>query len=161
MLDLMVHDLDVLTSIVDAPVRSVSAVGTLSNRHVSAQFRFGNGTVATVDASRATQQKVRELTLTAGDCYVTLDYMDQSLELHRHSLPEVVATNGDVRHRTASVVERPIVENGEPLKRELESFTSSVRADEAPAVSGEDGLEAVELAKRVECALDRAEVLEA
>ncbi len=161
MLDLMVHDLDVLTSIVGSGVASISAMGTVSNSHVSAQLRFEDGTVATVDASRATQQKVRELTLTAGDCYVTLDYIEQSLELYRHSLPEVVATNGDVRHRTASVVERPIVENGEPLKAELESFTASVRTDERPPVTGEDGLEAVELARRVERALERTEVVEA
>jgi len=161
MLDLMVHDLDVLTSIVDADVRSVSAVGTLSNRHVSAQLRFSDGTVATVDASRATQHKVRKLTLTAGDCYVTLDYLAQSLELYRHSLSEIVASNGDVRHRTASVVERPIIENGEPLRRELASFVEAVERDREPAVTGDDGLRAIELARRVERALDRAEVLEA
>lgn len=160
MLDLMVHDLDVLASIVDSEVRTVSAVGTLADQHVSAQLRFADGTVATVDASRATQQKVRELTLTASDCYVTLDYLAQSLEVYRHSLSEVVAGASGVRHRTASVVERPIVDNGEPLKHELRSFARSARAGTEPEVTAADGLRAVELAQRIESALGRTEVAE-
>ncbi|WP_435346440.1 Gfo/Idh/MocA family oxidoreductase [Haloarchaeobius sp. HRN-SO-5] len=160
MLDLMVHDFDVLTTLVDAEVQTMSAVGTLSDRHVSAQLRFDDGTVATLDASRATQQKVRELTVTAGECYVTLDYLAQSLELYRHSLSEVVADDGNVRHRTASVVERPIVENGEPLRNELRSFVEAVRTGTEPEVTGEDGIRAVELAQRVEQSLDRREVVE-
>lgn len=160
MLDLMVHDLDVLTSIVDSDVETVSAVGTLADDHVSAQMRFADGTVATVDASRATQQKVRELTLTANECYVTLDYIEQSLELHRHSLPEVVTGDGDVRHRTASVVERPILDTGEPLKRELRSFANAVANGDTPTVTGGDGLRAVALAQRIEASLGKVEVVE-
>ncbi|ELZ22316.1 oxidoreductase domain protein [Halosimplex carlsbadense 2-9-1] len=153
--DLMIHDIDVICSLTDEPVTDVAAFGAAAGGHVVAQLEFADGRVASLTASRVTQERVRDLAVTAEDCHVEVDYMDQSVEIHRHSLPEYVATDGDVRYRHESVIERPTVETGEPLKNELSSFAESVRERTEPETTGEDGIRAVELAERIEAATER------
>ena len=119
-----------------------------------AQVAFENGVVGTLTASRVTQQKVRDLALTAEDCRANVDYANQTLQIHRHSLPEYYEADGDLRYRHESIIERPTVENGEPLNPELASFAEAVRIGSPPAVTGADALEVLEVARRVESALD-------
>jgi len=149
-LDLMIHDIDVLRALLDGEPESVSAVGATDGEYATACFEFDDGVVASLTASRVTQQKVRRLNVTARECRVVVDYIDQSVDIHRHSLPSYVESDGNVRHRTESVVERPSVQNGEPLKAELASFVDTVRTGGDPVVTPEDGLRAVELADQVE-----------
>ncbi len=149
-MDLMIHDLDVLLSIVDDDIESVSAVGTRDNRYASASIQFEGGVVAGLTASRVTQEKVRKLSITAEECRVNVDYIDQSVEIHRHSMPEYIEENGDLRYRHESIVERPTVENGEPLKNELRSFVRSATSSGTPVVTGEDGLRVLEVAREID-----------
>ncbi|WP_436930358.1 Gfo/Idh/MocA family protein [Halosimplex halobium] len=153
--DLMIHDIDVICSLTDEPVTDVAAAGAADGGHVVAQLQFADGRVASLTASRVTQERVRDLAVTAEDCHVEVDYIDQSVEIHRHSLPEYVAADGDVRYRHESVIERPTVETGEPLKNELSSFADAVRERTEPETTGEDGIRAVELAERIEAAIAR------
>ncbi len=147
--DLMIHDIDILCSMLDAEPASLSASGTKDGDYATATCSFEDDVEATLTASRVTQQKVRQLAITAEDCRVTVDYVDQSVEIHRGSTPEYVSADGDLRHRVESVVERPLVENGEPLKRELASFADAARNGTEPVVTAEDGIRAVEVASRV------------
>lgn len=149
-LDLMIHDADVLLSLVDAPVATVQAAETADDQYVAATISFENGIVATLTASRVTQQRVRTLSVTAESCRVNVDYMDQSVRINRHSLPEYIESNGDVRYRYENIVEQPTVENGEPLRKELASFAETVRTNSEPVVSAADGIRALELVKRVQ-----------
>ncbi len=148
--DLMIHDIDVVCSLAGEPVSDVSAAGAADGDHVVAQLEFESGHVASLTASRVTQQRIRDLAVTAEDCHVDVDYMDQSVQIHRHSLPEYVATDGDVRYRHESVIERPTVETGEPLKNELSSFAEAVQDGSEPRTTGEDGIRAVEIAAWIE-----------
>ncbi|WP_049970217.1 Gfo/Idh/MocA family protein [Haladaptatus cibarius] len=149
-MDLMIHDLDVLLSIVDDDITSVTAIGTQDNRYASANIEFDGGVVAGLTASRVTQEKVRKLSITAEECRVNVDYTNQSVEIHRHSMPEYIEDNGDLRYRHESIVERPTVENGEPLKNELRSFVRSVTTGSTPVVTGEDGLRVLEVAREID-----------
>jgi predicted dehydrogenase len=149
-LDLMIHDIDVLVSLVDSPVVDVCAEVARDDQHITAMLRFENGTLGTLTASRVTQQKVRQLSVTATECRVNVDYIAQSIEIHRSSMPEYVETDDSIRFRNASVVERPTVENGEPLKHELSAFLEAVREGTEPVVTAEDGLRALEIARRVD-----------
>ncbi|GAA0230313.1 Gfo/Idh/MocA family protein [Haladaptatus pallidirubidus] len=149
-MDLMIHDLDVLLSIVDDDIASVAAVGTQDNRYASANIEFEGGVVAGLTASRVTQEKIRKLSITAKECRVNVDYTNQSVEIHRHSMPEYIEENGDLRYRHESIVERPTVENGEPLKNELRSFVRSVTTGSTPVVTGEDGLRVLEVAREID-----------
>jgi len=148
-LDLMIHDVDLALSLVDSAVTSVSATRAHDEDHVVAQLDFENGVAADLTASRVTQEKVRELAVTATEGWVTVDYASQCLRIHRQSVPEYYDDDGSVGHRTASVTERPTVDNEEPLKRQLRSFVETHRDGGDPEVSGEDGVRAVELAQRI------------
>jgi predicted dehydrogenase len=147
--DLMVHDLDLLLSLVDDDIDEITANGR-DKRHVSAQLTFDDGAIGDLTASRLTQQKVRTLGITAMDCQVNVDFIDQSVEIHRQSFPEFIEQNGDVRYRQESVIERPMVKNGEPLKAELRSFVESAVNGTEPVVTAEDGLRVLKIAERVE-----------
>jgi len=148
--DLMIHDLDVVCALLGGTPESVTAAGGHDGQYATATCTFPDGVVASFTASRVTQQKVRQLAITARECQVLVDYTDQSVEIHRSSAPEYVAGNGGFRHRTESVVERPMVDNGEPLAHELRAFLEAARNGTEPVVSAEDGLRALELATRVD-----------
>jgi predicted dehydrogenase len=148
-LDLMIHDIDIVGAVIDGEVTDLCASTVAADPYVTATLDFDGGVVGTLTASRVTQQKVRTLSITARDCRVTVDYIDQSIEIHRQSRPEWVERGGDVSFRHRNIVEHPTVENGEPLKAELSSFVDAAATGTPPAVSGEDGLRAVSLANRI------------
>ncbi len=148
-LDLMIHDIDVVLAMLGESPESVTAHGAKNNQYATADLTFADGTVASLTASRVTQQRVRKLAITAESCRVNVDYIDRSVEIHRHSLPEYIEDNGDVRYRHESIVERPTVQTGEPLKNELEAFVAAATGDGDPVVSGEDGLRVLEVAREI------------
>ncbi|HET7324686.1 MAG TPA: Gfo/Idh/MocA family oxidoreductase [Halococcus sp.] len=149
-MDLMIHDIDVLLSLIGEDVSTINAVGAEENRYIDAQLRFTNGIVASLTASRITQKKIRVLSITARECWITVDYIDRSVEIHRHSLPEYVEGNSGMHYRHEGVVERPMVDSGEPLKEELASFVECVKTGSEPLVSAEDGLRALRVARKID-----------
>ncbi len=149
-LDLMIHDIDIVLSLLDEMPSSIQSAGVDENRHASALLEFDSGVMASLTASRKTERKVRTLEITAEECLVELDYMDQSIEIHRSSVPEYIEHDGDVRFRHESIVERPTVTNAEPLRKELESFVSVIDAHGIPEVTVQDGINALEVAEAIE-----------
>jgi predicted dehydrogenase len=148
-MDLMIHDIDVVLSLLDSDLESVTAMAVRDGRHATAQFDFDDDIVGTVTASRVTQEKIRDFCVTARECRVNVDYMDQSIQIHRHSSPEFLNGEDGYWFRNESIIERPMVESGEPLKRELASFVRAVNEDQEPVVTGEDGLAALALARKI------------
>ena len=139
-LDLMTHDIDILLSLVDAEASSVSGARTEDGNYSTATFQFEDGTIGRLTASRTTQERVRELTVTAEECLIRVDYADQSVEVHRHAPAE----------GQDEVIERLSVESVEPLKSELGSFVDAVETGDRPVVTAGDGLRVVELALRID-----------
>ena len=148
--DLMIHDIDVVFSLVGDDVNAINALGTRSNRYINAQLGFESGVVASLTASRLTQEKVRKLSITTEESWIVVDYLNQSIEMHRHSLPEYIEQQGELRYRHEGIVERPMVESAEPLRRELASFVECVSAGREPEVTAADGLRALDVAKRID-----------
>ena len=146
--DLMIHDIDILLSLVDAKPETITAMAN-GQQYANVQLGFGDS-VASLTASRMTQEKIRRLAVTAESCRVNVDFIDQTIEIHRRSLPEYVESNGDVRYRHESVVERPMVENGEPLKAELSAFVDAVRNGSDPLVTAEEAIRALEVVDSIE-----------
>ncbi|PSQ46614.1 gfo/Idh/MocA family oxidoreductase [Halobacteriales archaeon SW_12_67_38] len=161
-MDLMIHDIDVALSLVNEDLDLVNAVGTQGSRYVDAQLRFDGGSVASLTASRVTQRKVRELTITTRDAWIVVDYIDRSIEIHRQS-SERYEPSDDARHATfhsrawrrgiesnEGIIEQPMVGGGEPLKEELAAFVDCVETGDEPAVTAEDGLRALEVARTID-----------
>ncbi len=150
-LDLMIHDLDIVATLLSSEVASIDAVGVpvLTERVdiANARIRFDSGCVANLTASRISQGKVRKLRVWERERYVSVDYFNQEalcyqLNRRQGQVPEI--------QQRALTVERQ-----EPLKLELVDFLDAVRERRRPEVSGEDGLRALQLATRVIAAMER------
>lgn len=153
-MDLMIHDVDLVTALVDEPVERVDAMGTENVDYAVAQVQFASGIVGKLAASRVTQEKERKLSLTARNCHLTVDFTEQTIEIHRQSLPKTLRENGDGTYHQENVVERVSVETGEPLKNELSAFIRASVDGTEPLVSGEDGIHAVELTRQIDALAD-------
>jgi len=172
-LDLMIHDLDIVLSLVASPVREVRAVGlpVLSNKVDIANVRleFENGCVANFTASRVSTERVRKLRFFQPHQYLSLDFARQDLLLidvaavagmdpaKLAALAAMAQAAG--QHPSAGLsLSKVAVEQGEPLRLEIESFLTAVRERSVPVVSGEDGRAALALALEINRAIaDHAE----
>ncbi|WP_254270990.1 Gfo/Idh/MocA family protein [Haloarcula marina] len=148
-MDLMIHDIDVICSLLDDDVAGVTAIGASDGDYADAQIEFAGGTVCSLTASRITQERIRDLSVTTRECHIAVDFMDQSMRIYRHSDPSYQTNNGDVRYTQESIIERPSIESDEPLKRELRSFVDCVRTGSTPRITGEDGLRALAIAREI------------
>jgi predicted dehydrogenase len=139
-LDLMIHDLEVILHLVRSPIESIDAVGVPvlmpSEDIANARIRFANGCVANVTASRISPEKMRKIRVFQSDCYLSLDYQEQAGQIHWREGMSIQRTEVEV-------------EKGEPLKLELAAFLASVARGEDPAVTGQQGTAALELALEI------------
>lgn len=148
--DLMIHDLDIVLSLIDELPDRIEAVGTRQNDHSSALLEFPSGVVSSLTASRRTHRKVRRIEVFAEESYVEVDYIDPSIDIYRRSIPEYIEDDGNIRYRYESIIEKPSIGSGEPLKNELESFVNTILEDGVPEVTARDGLRAVLLANELD-----------
>ena len=151
--DLMIHDVDIVGSLLDERPTSISAIGTADGRYATATMEYDD-VVATLTASRVTQKKVRKLTVTARECLVEVDYLEQSVLIYRDSYPEYLSDDGQNRYRHECVVERPRISVSEPLRCELESFVEAARTGTEPEVTAEDGIEALETVQAIDSRIE-------
>lgn len=153
-LDLMIHDLDVVSTLVRQEVSSLEAVGVpvLTGRIdiANARLRFANGCVANITASRVSQEKIRKLRIFEPERYVSLDYQKQEAVSYR--LLRTPGAAPEIFREDLEVV------SDEPLRRELEDFLKAVATGCSPKVTGEDGLKALALALEVVSAMERSRV---
>jgi predicted dehydrogenase len=147
LLDLMIHDINLVLSLTRQHVVDVRAVGVpvLTGKvdMTNVRLELENGAVANLTASRVSQDRVRKIRFFAGDSYVSVDTKEQEVKGYRLAGKNIEPIN-------------VTVEKKEPLRAELEAFVACVRDRSRPLVSGEDGLEAVELATRVAAAIDES-----
>ncbi|MEW6324536.1 MAG: Gfo/Idh/MocA family oxidoreductase [Nitrospirota bacterium] len=151
-LDLMIHDIDMVLSLVRSPVEDIRAVGVpvLSAQVdiANARIEFANGCAANVTASRVSKDKMRKIRVFQADTYISIDYQNQDAVVYRRLVDE---------RGQAKVVFEPVrVEKDEPLKAELESFVRAVGQRSAPVVGGRDGREALRVALEVTTIIDRS-----
>lgn len=139
-LDLMIHDLEIILHLVDSPVTSVDAVGVpvLTRREdiANARLRFANGCVANVTASRISPEALRKIRVFQPDGYLSLDYREQKGELFWRE-------DGRIQRQAVAV------EKDEPLKLELAAFADCAREGLTPRVSGREAAAALDLAIQI------------
>ena len=153
--DLMIHDLDMAMWLLGEYPTDVHAVGTTVFSDVidvaSAVLRFPSGCIATLQASRATQDKVRRVSVGEKDRFIVADSIRQDVMIKRETTVNFSDDDGPQAYRQANTVEIPYLDrSGEPLMRELADFVSAVADRRQPLVTGEDGLRAVRLAREIE-----------
>ncbi|MBI4560832.1 MAG: Gfo/Idh/MocA family oxidoreductase [Candidatus Rokubacteria bacterium] len=156
-MDLMIHDIDIVLGLVDGEPRSLNAVGQSIHSAgpdvASVQISFDTATIATIVASRATEQKIRTLAITQPDAYILLNYTDQDIQIHRRASQEYTLNRESIRYRQASFVEHLFVHKENPLKLEILHLISAarrVRAGGPPELSEEEELRSLAVALEIE-----------
>jgi len=149
-LDLMIHDLDIILSVVDAPLERVEAVGVpvVSERAdiANARLRFAGGTIANVTASRVSTKRERKIRFFQADTYVSVDYSDRTIRVLRRLAGEGGLATIDASERHFS--------DADPLFDEIEAFVAAVRSRATPLVDGVTAVRAMEVAERIRAALE-------
>jgi predicted dehydrogenase len=147
-LDLMIHDIDILLSLVGHPITTINSVGVpvLSGEVdiANARLQFANGCVANVTASRASRETMRKIRIFQKDAYFSIDYQNRTIAIFRRQpganqipgLPDIV-------------MEERRFEQSDALRDEVAAFITAVRDGTPPVVSGEDGKRALEVAMQI------------
>ena len=150
-LDLMIHDLDVILSLVQAEVVSVEAVGVpvLSERAdiANARLRFASGCIANITASRVALKRERKIRIFQADTYVSVDYGEKHVRVCRRILDDGAPT---------IAVEEHALGEGDALFDEIEHFAHAVQTRERPLVDGRTALRALEVAELIRTSLETA-----
>jgi predicted dehydrogenase len=163
-LDLMIHDIDLILSLVKSPVSQIEAAGVPviaeSQDICNARLTFENGCVANITASRISARPLRKMRLFQRDSYMSLDFMQKSVELYNlveaDMLPQelkdtkTVVGNIPVEQVGKTIVyRRPATADHDMLTAEIESFLDSINKKIPPKVTGEDGKRALEVALEI------------
>ena len=154
--DLMIHDIDIILSLMESPIRSIAAIGTpVLTPHVdiaSARLELTDGAVANVVASRVSDKTTRRIRVFQSSGYLSLDFVAQTLDI-------AYRTKVKGTQRPEIVRERIQVEPVKPLDRELAAFVDCIRAAHPPLVDGRVGLEALEVALEVQSTIQQSNPL--
>jgi predicted dehydrogenase len=154
-LDLMIHDIDLVQMIVGRPLESFDAVGTpVFSGEIdiaNARLRFDNGCVANVTASRVSLKTERKLRVFRDDAYLSIDLQQKILTVIRRRTGPVAAGQLPVQ------IEEQCFEQGDALLSEVQAFLAAIRGEQPVLVSGEDGLRAlgtaIEITERLQCGI--------
>jgi predicted dehydrogenase len=139
-MDLMIHDIDIILGIIPSPIKDIQAVGvnvlTPLEDIASARVTFENGCVCNLTASRVSEEVMRKIRIFQKDTYISLDYVKQEAFIYK-------------KHQQQILKHSLPIEKEEPLKKELEHFIGCVREDKTPLVSGVEGREALTVALKI------------
>ncbi len=156
-LDLMIHDLDIVLTLVQSPVEEVRAVGLpiLSAKTDIANVRvqFASGCVANFTASRVSTERVRKLRFFQPHQYISVDYARQDLLVIEVTPPEAAPSQATAEGLPALSMAKPVVTPGEPLRLEIESFVRTIAEGGEAAVTGAQGRDALALALAIQAAI--------
>ena len=162
-LDLMIHDIDIILYLSKSKVKKIDAVGVnvIADKEdiANARIQFENGCVANITASRVSFEPMRRIRLFSENSYISLDYQKQEALIYKKS-PKLTLKSIDAESKGVSSIldlknfsfgdmlkiERIKMDNQEPLRKELESFIDCVKNGKQPVVSGEEGIEAIKIA---------------
>lgn len=162
-LDLMIHDIDIILYLSKSKVKKIDAVGVnvIADKEdiANARIQFENGCVANITASRVSFEPMRRIRLFSENSYISLDYQKQEALIYKKS-PKLTLKSIDAEGKGVSnitdlknfsfgdmlKIERIKMNNEEPLRKELESFIDCVKNGKQPVVSGEEGIKAIKIA---------------
>ncbi len=170
-LDLMIHDIDIILSLVDSEVERIDAngVAVVSDEAdiANARLQFRNGCVANVTASRISQRKMRKMRLFQKDSYISIDFLQKLTELFRlvddeADMPSTIIL-GQIekgKKKRHIIYDQPVTPEEDAMEAEWRSFLSCLHSGRKPVVSGEDGLKALTVAAEITRIIDNQKIPE-
>ena len=170
-LDLMIHDIDIILSLVKSEVTDIKANGVAvvsDNIDIAnARLEFANGAVANVTASRISQKRMRKMRMFQRDAYISLDFNDGVAEVFRLVNPDTTDLTNKISYgemgvgekRKMIIYEQPQMKELNALQHELQLFVDSVKNDTKPVVTGEEGLRALKVAQAIIKKIDENKII--
>ncbi|MFO0985081.1 MAG: Gfo/Idh/MocA family oxidoreductase [Planctomycetota bacterium] len=166
-MDLMIHDLDLVLELVRSPVREIRASGgalmSAEEDMANVRLEFENGCVANLTASRVSLKKMRRMRIFATDSFISLDFdqkygfiarkakdFDQKKQQFMGMDPATLGPRAAEAFKDLIDIKELALDSGEPLRRELQAFVRAAREHSAPDVTADDGLRVIELASRIQ-----------
>lgn len=152
-LDLMIHDIDIILNLVNEEVVSVHGRGiSIHSKHedaAAATIQFANGCVANIVSSRVTQAKIRRLHISQESAFIVLDFSTQDIEIHRQATSAYLMTREELKYKQESFVEHIAVHRDNPLKQEHEHFIDCIRGKSEPIVGPQEELRTLQIAASI------------
>jgi len=160
-LDLMIHDIDIILSLVNSPVKQIDAngVAVVSDTPdiANARLQFENGCVANVTSSRISRNKMRKMRMFQSNAYIAIDFQQGSADVFRLGnegegsiwSTMLLGQIGEGKKKRNIIYEQPEIKKINALKYELESFITAVQNNSRPVVNGEDGRMALDVAQQI------------
>lgn len=149
-LDMLIHDLDIVLNLVKSPLKDYYAVGeAIKGKHEDiavVSLKFENNTMASLMASRVSQAKERKMYVTQENSYIILNYTNQDIEIHRQASSANLTTPDEIRYSSESYVENLIVHKDNPLKGEHIHFHQCITGEQKPIVANEKDIETLKIA---------------
>jgi predicted dehydrogenase len=162
-LDLMIHDIDIVLGLVNSEVKHIDASGlscyTDRGDVAVVYLTFESGCVATLTASRVTQNKIRTMAVSQDDFYVFLNFTEQDLHIHRQASSEARRTRDELRYRQSSIIEQVFVHKDNPLKLEIMDLINCGLNHQCPMISVDRELKSLEIALEIESILKNKRVV--
>ncbi len=166
-LDLMIHDIDIILSLVKSGVKNVFAngVNVLSDTPDIANVRieFDNGCVANLTSSRISMKKMRKMRLFQKDSYIGIDFLEKRTEIIKYKTPDDTnAFSFDIETKNGKKtisISSPVIKENNAMKKELESFVEAINKNKGTAVSEIDGYRAMEVAHQILEKINRNQVI--
>lgn len=160
-LDLMIHDIDIILSLVNSPVKQIDASGVAvvsdTPDIANARLQFENGCVANVTSSRISRNKMRKMRMFQSNAYIAIDFQLGSADVFRLGnegegsiwSTMLLGQIGEGKKKRSIIYEQPEIKKINALKYELESFINAVQNNSRPIVNGEDGRMALDVAQQI------------
>lgn len=152
-LDLMIHDLDIILNLVNSRIKSVYARGVIaygSHEDIAvATLHFESGCIAVLNASRASQSKIRTLTISQESAFIVLDFSSQDIDIHRQAQSAYLMTREELKYKQESFVEKIFVHKDNPLRQEHLHFVACIRGTDEPIVAGDSDKRTLEIATEI------------
>ncbi|MEI7906488.1 MAG: Gfo/Idh/MocA family oxidoreductase [Bacteroidota bacterium] len=160
-LDLMIHDIDIILSLVNSPVKQIDASGVAvvsdTPDIANARLQFENGCVANVTSSRISRNKMRKMRMFQSNAYIAIDFQQGSADVFRLGnegegsiwSTMLLGQIGEGKKKRSIIYEQPEIKKINALKYELESFINAIQTNSRPIVNGEDGRMALDVAQQI------------
>ena len=152
-LDLMIHDIDIVLSLINSEVRHIDAVGKIVKSGfediASAVLQFENGAIANISASRLSETRIRAMAVSQDKAFIYLNFESQDINIYRGSSTSFFVSSKEITYKQEFFVERVLVQKENALKEELQHFTHCILGKTEPIVGGEDDIKTLSIALEI------------
>jgi len=152
-LDLMIHDIDIVLSLIDSKVMHIDAVGKIVKSGfediASAVLQFENGAIANITASRLSETRIRTMAVSQDKAFIYLNFESQDINIYRGSSASFFVSSKEITYKQESFVERVLVQKENALKEELQHFAHCILGKTEPIVQGEDDIKTLSIALEI------------